>query len=151
MCIRDSAYNTYGIFSEEEQKGAWYTLYKTLEVILKLLAPITPFITDAIWRELFTKESIHKQRLPEPDPRWDTKYKELKDEFMSFNTTIWRYKKQQGLALSSQLNCIVYAPEKLKPLEKDLKAMHRIKALLFTKPPSNAEEIGPGIYIVRET
>ncbi len=149
--VKPRAYNTYGIFSEEEQKGAWYTLYKTLEVILKLLAPITPFITDAIWRELFTKESIHKQRLPEPDPRWDTKYKELKDEFMSFNTTIWRYKKQQGLALSSQLNCIVYAPEKLKPLEKDLKAMHRIKALLFTKPPSNAEEIGPGIYIVRET
>ena len=52
----------YGIgFSDEERDGAIFTLHKTLSTILKLLAPITPFITEHLWKILYSKESIHKQ------------------------------------------------------------------------------------------
>lgn len=146
--VKPRAYNTLGIYSEAEQKGAWFTLYKVLEIILKLLAPITPFITDAIWRRLFSQESIHKQRLPEFNPDWDTEYKRLKDDFMNFNTAIWRYKKENGLALSSELNVTIFASPNLRPFEKDLKAMHKIRELRFTHPPSNAIEIGHNVYIL---
>ena len=37
----------YGIgFSDKEKDAAIFTLHKVLSTILKLLAPITPFITD---------------------------------------------------------------------------------------------------------
>ncbi len=53
----------YGIdFSDEERDGAIFTLHKTLSTILKLLAPITPFITEHLWNVLYSENSIHKQR-----------------------------------------------------------------------------------------
>ena len=53
----------YGIgFSDEERDGAIFTLHKTLSTILKLLAPITPFITEHLWKVLYSEKSIHKER-----------------------------------------------------------------------------------------
>ena len=58
----------YGIeFSDEERDGAIFTLHKTLSTILKLLAPITPFITEHLWKELYSENSIHKQRQVESE------------------------------------------------------------------------------------
>jgi len=56
--VKSRAYNRGGIFSTRLQRGAWYTLHLCLEMILKLLAPIVPFITEALWLELYQKESI---------------------------------------------------------------------------------------------
>lgn len=39
-------------FSAAEKAGTRYTLINTLETILKLLHPITPFITEAIWQSV---------------------------------------------------------------------------------------------------
>jgi valyl-tRNA synthetase len=51
-------------FSEQQQKAAWYTLHTVLKNVLLLLAPITPFMTDRLWRQLYSKESVHVQRFP---------------------------------------------------------------------------------------
>ncbi len=39
-------------FTDEERKSAIFTLHECLKSILLLLAPICPFITDAIWHRL---------------------------------------------------------------------------------------------------
>ena len=147
--VKPRAYNFNNEFTEEEQHGAWFTLYTALEIILKLLAPIAPFITDSIWRRLFSEESIHSQKFPEPNPSWNTEYKYMISPFIEFNSSIWRYKKEHGLALSQELNTVVYAPKELKPFERDLKAMHKIKELHFEEPTEEAIEIGPRIYILK--
>ncbi|MEM1644979.1 MAG: valine--tRNA ligase, partial [Ignisphaera sp.] len=51
----------YGLdnYTEKEQKSAWYTLNKVLKSVLLILAPIMPFITDYIWRKLYSEKSIH--------------------------------------------------------------------------------------------
>ncbi|MEM2936675.1 MAG: class I tRNA ligase family protein, partial [Candidatus Bathyarchaeia archaeon] len=68
--VKSRAYNRQGKFDERLQRGAWYALHACLETILKLLAPLCPFITEAIWRELYSKESIHIQPFPQEKPEW---------------------------------------------------------------------------------
>ena len=53
----------YGIgFSDAERDGAIYTLHKVLSTLLKLLAPITPYITDFLWQTLYSDKSIHTEQ-----------------------------------------------------------------------------------------
>ena len=86
----------YGIgFSEEEKNGAIYTLHKTLSTILKLLAPITPFITDYLWQTLYSKQSIHKElQVQQELPEDMTKFSK---EIIEFNSNVWNEKKRKNL------------------------------------------------------
>ncbi|MCH7941363.1 MAG: valine--tRNA ligase [Thaumarchaeota archaeon] len=113
----------YGIgFSEEEKNGAIYTLHKVLSTILKLLAPITPFITDYLWQTLYSKESIHKEMQVEKESHEDmTKFTK---EITEFNSKIWNEKKTKGLSLKDSIASTV--PEGLSQFEKDLKSMHNL-------------------------
>jgi len=53
----------YGIgFSDAERDGAIYTLHKVLSTLLKLLAPITPYITDFLWQTLYSDRQEHPHR-----------------------------------------------------------------------------------------
>jgi len=132
--VKSRAYNREGAFSEERQRGAWHTLHACLETVLRLLAPICPFITEALWLELYSRESIHRQRFPERRPEWESDLAALTPGFMGFNAAIWKYKKERGVALSQELAATVYAPAGLKPLKEDLETMHRIAELTFEEP-----------------
>jgi len=113
----------YGIeFSDEERDGAIYTLHKTLSTILKLLAPITPFITEHLWKELYSENSIHKQRQVEPENIENDD--NLTKEIVEFNSRVWNEKKSQSLSLKDSIK--IEIPEILKPFEKDLKSMHNL-------------------------
>jgi valyl-tRNA synthetase len=63
--VKNRVYNG----SDEEKESAKYTLYNSLLVILKLMAPITPFVTEEIYQEYFRKnekeQSIHISSWPE--------------------------------------------------------------------------------------
>ena len=113
----------YGIeFSDEERDGAIFTLHKTLSTILKLLAPITPFITEHLWKELYSKNSIHKQRQVEPENIENDD--NITKEIAEFNSKVWNEKKSQSLSLKDSIK--IKVPEILKPFEKDLKSMHNL-------------------------
>jgi len=57
--VKNRVYNG----TEEEKESAKYTLYNALLVLLKLMAPITPFVTEEIYQEYFRNNekvvSIH--------------------------------------------------------------------------------------------
>jgi len=63
--IKNRMYNG----TKEEKASASYTLYQGLLTILKMMAPITPFITEEIYQEHFKKyekeKSIHVTDWPE--------------------------------------------------------------------------------------
>ena len=113
----------YGIdFSDEEKNSAIYTLHKTLSTILKLLAPITPFITEHLWQTLYSSESIHKERLAEAETVEDmTKFTK---EIIDFNSKVWNEKKSNNLSLKDSIDIAV--PESLNAFKKDLKSMHNL-------------------------
>ena len=113
----------YGIeFSDDEKNGAIYTLHKTLSTILKLLAPITPFITDHLWKTLYSQQSIHKEFQVESESPEDlTKFTK---EITEFNSKVWNEKKRMNLSLKDSISISV--PENLAQFEKDLKSMHNL-------------------------
>ena len=151
--VKSRAYNRSGRFSPELQRGAWYTLHTCLNVLLRLLAPICPFITEAIWLELYSEESIHTQTFPEKKPEWRSDLRDILEAFMEFNNTIWRYKKEEDLALNQEIDATVYAAESLKPLAQDLEVMHRIRELRFGKPKPEEGEVKPlseAVFILKK-
>lgn len=127
--IKSRAYGSIG--SEREQKAAWWTLHKVLRTILLLLAPVTPFITDYVYRELYGK-TIHLEHFPEARETGEEllEYTEL---IRGINSAIWKVKKNNGLSLKSPIRKL-YLPEKLRPFAKDLKAMHNCGKIIFGKP-----------------
>ena len=109
-------------FNSKEQRAAWFALHEVLRTILLLLAPIIPFMTDEVWRRLYSKKSIHVQEFPKP--RWSTTYTKYTEDLIEFNSMIWKMKKERGLSLRSPIKAEI--PRKLKPFRRDLIAMHNI-------------------------
>jgi valyl-tRNA synthetase len=113
----------YGIgFSEEERDAAIFTLHKVLSTILKLLAPITPFITDHLWQTLYSDQSIHKQRQAEPENSEDLS--QFTKEIIEFNSKVWNEKKSKGLSLKESI--AISVPENLSVFSKDFASMHNL-------------------------
>lgn len=109
-------------FSKAEQQAAWFTLHEVLRTILLLLAPITPHVTDIIWRELYGKKSIHMELFPKP--KWSRQISHLTPDLMQFNREIWKRKEELKLALRDPIEATI--PAKLKPFTRDLVRMHYI-------------------------
>lgn len=66
--IRRSRRRFWGHEGEASQASAFATLHEVLEVVLRLMAPITPFVTDQLWRQLGeNKSSIHLANWPQID------------------------------------------------------------------------------------
>ena len=114
----------YGIgFSDEERDGAIFTLHKTLSTILKLLAPITPFITDHLWKTLYSTDSIHKEHQVKVEDEYQEN--KLTNKIAEFNSKVWNEKKAKGLSLKDSFSYPI--PENLEPFKKDLQSMHNLK------------------------
>ena len=112
----------YGQFSKAEQRAAWFTLHTCLKTLLLLLAPIAPFVCEAIWLKLYSKKSIFLERFPKA--RWKSKLSKLTQKLVEFNSEVWEAKKRKGLSLKDSIKFEI--PKELKIFEKDLKAMHNI-------------------------
>lgn len=132
---KNRAYNSAGLFSEDEQNSAKFTLNYCLETLLRLLAPIIPFITYTLYDSLYEKD-VHFQ----PFPSTSVVAKLTKQEKPSFtsmeleelDSIIWKSKKDKQLSLKSELSELVL-PKKFEPIEKDLKAAHSVKKIVYTK------------------
>jgi len=114
----------YGIgFSEAERDGAIYTLHKVLSTLLKLLAPITPYITDFLWQTLYSDKSIHTEQQTKEESNEDlTQHTQAISEF---NSKVWNEKKEKGLSLKDSIK--IEIPKELEIFKKDLVAMHHLE------------------------
>jgi valyl-tRNA synthetase len=114
----------YGVgFSEKEVLSARYTLRECLKSILLLLAPICPFITEALWLKIFSDDSIHKALFPDAKV-WNQEYLKYEKNLLDFNSQIWNEKKAKALSLKDSLQISI--PPDLQIFSEDLKAMHNL-------------------------
>lgn len=104
--------------SEGPDPAAVSTLKVVFRTVLQLLAPILPYVTEAIWQELFAREgggSIHRSAWPDArrlDPGWD------RDDGGDFGETliaiagaVRRYKSEHSLSLASELDLLAVGAE----------------------------------------
>ena len=114
-------------FSEDDRRSAISTLHRVLSAILRLLAPITPFITEYLWKAMYSDQSIHRQMQVAAasaggggdDPRPATK------AITEFNSRVWNEKRARGLSLKDPIRMDV--PAELEPFRDDLASMHNLE------------------------
>lgn len=111
-------------FSKAQQRAAWFTLHTVLKNVLLLLAPLTPFMTDYVWIQLYSKRSIHIQELPRAV--WPKAHKRYTKEMLAFNREVWKIKEERKLTLRDPVEASV--PRVLAPFENDLVRMHSLIA-----------------------
>jgi valyl-tRNA synthetase len=106
----------------EGQTGALFTLHEVLKALLRLMAPITPFITARIWEEVYGG-NIHREAMPEVREDRTSTLVELTQPLIDFNSEVWKLKKDKGLSLREDVSGIA-VPAALVSFEDDLTRMH---------------------------
>jgi len=127
--VKQRAYNEDGQFTAAEQAAAVSTLKHVLDVSLKMLAPVVPFITQRLYFDMHGKD-IHNEAFPEPEK---TKSVAMKSgDIRELNAAVWKAKKDRGLSLRVPLKrlCI---PEKYRPIERDVVSAHHVEKLEYGK------------------
>jgi valyl-tRNA synthetase len=105
--------------------SATWTLHASLRAILLLLAPISPFLPYRIANELYGMD-VHDARLPAPIEGIDRSLREKTSHVESFNSSIWKQKKEKGLSLNAELPGIV-VPAELAAFRETLTSMHNLQ------------------------
>ena len=113
--IKKRVYNNMGV----KTLSAKYTLHKLLISILKLYAPIVPYITEEIYSN-FSKESIHISKWPEPE-KYDKKLEKLGDEALEIVSKVRKYKAKNNKSLKEHIDLVI--DKKFKIFEEDLKSV----------------------------
>ncbi|MBI2529994.1 MAG: valine--tRNA ligase [Candidatus Diapherotrites archaeon] len=123
---KNRAYNDRKQFGASEQNGAIQTLYKCLETILLLWAPVIPFITYKLYMDLYGKD-VHFMDFPKAQKE-KGKTGINSNELIELNGCVWKAKKDAGMGLRDEIAEIAI-PKGLKALELDLKEMHNAKKI----------------------
>ena len=121
-----------------EKTSAQHTMYRAVERMLKLLAPIMPHSTEEIYRTMYTDSSIHISEWPKYDESYNnTKAEQAGEIIIATISEIRREKNRRGVSLNAEIAKVtVYATEEqVKTLnlgEKDIMDTLKIKDLEFT-------------------
>jgi valyl-tRNA synthetase len=126
--VKNRAYNQDGKFSSDAQASALYTLHECLDLLLKLLAPVTPIITSILYEKLRGRD-IHAEPFPEPPKAKKPAFSSA--ELMELNGAIWKAKKDAGKSLKDPLKSLA-VPEKFKCIEADLKLAHGVQKMAYS-------------------
>ena len=126
-----------------EDDSANYTLYKSLLTILKLFAPIIPFITEELYEKLFKLEekdvSIHVSSWPEVEKEFlNEEIEEIGDMTVAIISSLRQYKSNNEMALNTPLEKLTIECDKetKKKLEKtfdDIKGTMKVEEIGFGK------------------
>ncbi len=139
--IKDRIYN-------EQKRGkkskiaAQFTLNEALFSVLKLMAPITPFITEEIYHLYFAKKegkkSIHNSLWPEFSPSFiDEEAEQIGDHGISIIAAVRKFKSENKISLKENISkidisCSEEVQKKIEHITDDLKAVMNVNEIHFS-------------------
>ncbi len=130
-------------------------LFTVLEIIIKLLHPITPFVTEEIWAALpGDRSSIMTESFPEEMAAWNNP--EAEDAaalFMGVVTGLRNIRSETGIHPSAQVKATVICPDQIKGAillknSKAIKALTRVENLQILSEGKSPK--GAASYIFNE-
>jgi len=132
---------------EHDKVCAYQTLYECLETVLRLIAPISPFFSDAIFSNLnkitkrFNAESIHHVDFPKADEKViDESLEERMQLAQDASSLILSLRKKQNIKVRQPLQKVLIPAsnasmkEQLKKVEDLVKAEVNVKEIEYLNP-----------------
>ncbi|RME16722.1 MAG: valine--tRNA ligase, partial [Bdellovibrio sp.] len=116
------------IYNGIDKEAAQATLADVMEAVLKLYAPVAPFVTEELYKAVFNPNmSIHTSPMPEPG-LVDDESLTYGSFLMSAISEIRRAKKEKGMSIKDNIDVWkLELPQTLQPhkerLEKEIKAI----------------------------
>ena len=117
-----------------EKESARYTLYTVLQTVVKLLAPMMPYISEEIYQLLFKKNeginSIHLVNWPTVKPELvDGRAEYVGESLVEIATQVRRYKSEKQLPINSPLQSITITISSEKLLDELKECVIDIKSV----------------------
>jgi valyl-tRNA synthetase len=146
--------------SGEERRAAQYALARTLQTILKLLAPIMPYITEEIYQQIFAQAagagSIHVSAWPQADEALiDPAAERAGEALLALTASVRRFKSSQRIGLGAELPGLTVAVEDqqlraaLQGALADLRSVTRAREIAFVAAGGvGFEESAPGLWVL---
>ena len=136
--IKDRLYNS-NKRGKQQKISAQYTLHYSLLTILKLLAPITPFITEEVYQHYYAKKekckSIHISSWPKYDPKLiNKKAEKIGDKTIQLISEVRKFKSKNNKSLKTPVLLTLDKQDKdLESILEDLKAVTNASKIDFDK------------------
>jgi valyl-tRNA synthetase len=133
---------------EKERLSAQYVLYNSLNSILKMLAPIMPFITEEIYHLYFAekenKKSIHNTSWPKYDEKLiDDKAEKSGDLLVSVLQDVRKAKSEANKSLKEPVSELIIegkiSADEFTLIEDDLKASTRAEKIFYKELAKESE------------
>ncbi len=135
--IRRNRNRFWGSELDNSKKSVYITTYEVLVGIAKLIAPITPFISEELYRNLTNKESVHLEDYPKVDESLINETIEEKMDLVRNLISIGRYVREETKIKVRQPLSKCYLDGKNEDLIKDLVPLINeelnIKEVIFVK------------------
>ena len=138
----------------EAAKGAQFALGTALLTMLKLFAPIMPFITERIYQGLFDANgSIHRSAWPSLDEALlDNTAVSQGDTLVEIATAVRRLKSEHNLGLGTEIAALIFDESAtfLQAAATDLQSITRAKEIRFNGETANGIELLSGLRMAVE-
>lgn len=122
---------------QKSRLAAQYTLYVLIEHLLRLYAPILPFITEELYQGLYIDNvqitSIHRSNWPQSNTAWQLSEEEnnLMTDILSVVEAVRTYKSQNSISLGKEIETFHYiSHQDLSPYENFLAKALRVGKLV---------------------
>ena len=121
--------------SKDTQLKAFNTLYTVLIDISKIIAPLMPFITEFVYKNLTGEDSVHLTLYPQPTNKKDEELISSMDTIISICSTAKTLREEANIRNRQPLNSMTIASPKAKMLEpytEIIKTECNVKSIEFT-------------------
>ncbi|MCF7862067.1 valine--tRNA ligase [Candidatus Woesearchaeota archaeon] len=130
--VKDRLYNE-DVYGKEAKESGQFTLHYCLTNTLKLFAPIMPYISEEIYRSMFSDKSIHTSKWPEYIEKYSYPDQEkMGEEMVKIIGMVRKDKSQKNMSLKTELaKLTITSPIDLTVLERDIKMTTKAQTIEF--------------------
>lgn len=148
--VKDRIYNK-DAYTKDQHRSAQHTLYQVSLCILKLYAPIMPFITEELYQLYYAQfenaQSISVSKWPKPEAQRENKIRETAgDRAIQVIAAVRKFKSDQQMSIKKAVSKITIKSESkdLEPFLNDIRAVCNASNVVLDEAATPA---GEGLWV----